>query len=130
MTDVMMMLGTYEFSIETAAYDTLTRTHAYRWPKQDRLGRLPARQFVGPDAGSLTLRGTVFPTYAGGLGQIDAMRAEASQGASLLLVDGRGFIWGDWVIERIEETQRRQFRDGVPRRIDFTVKLSEYGADA
>ena len=35
----LMVLGDYRFSIDTAAYDKLTRTAEYRWARRDRIGR-------------------------------------------------------------------------------------------
>jgi len=130
MTDIMMVLGAYVFSVDTAAYQTLSRVSSYRWPKQNRLARAPALQFTGPDADTIQVRGTIYPQYRGGLGQIDAMRAEAGQGIPLLLVDGLGHIHGDWAITRIEENERRHFRHGAPKKIDFSVSLTAYGEDA
>ena len=73
----MLALGSYRFSIDTSAYQELLRTTSYRWARQPRLGRLPARQFVGPDGETITLNGVIYPHYKGGLGQLDALREEA-----------------------------------------------------
>ena len=61
MLQVMMILGVYPFSIHTAAYQELKRKWGWRWVKQDRLGRRPAYQFVGPDGESLSLNGVIYP---------------------------------------------------------------------
>lgn len=129
MTDIMMVLGSYVFSVDTAAYQTFSRVSSYRWPKQDRLARKPALQFTGPDADTIQLRGTIYPQFRGGLDQIDAMRTEAGKGIPLLLVDGLGHVHGDWSITRIEENQRRHFKHGAPKRIDFAISLTAYGED-
>lgn len=124
------MLGLdYQFSISTAAYQSLKRSDAWRWPAQDRVGRLPARQYVGPGGGTVEFEGSIYPAYRGGLRQIDRMRAVADGGEPLRLVDGTGKNWGLWCVERIEETGRVFFSDGRPRRIDFYMRLSEYGED-
>ncbi len=47
-----------------------------------------------------------------------------------MLVDGTGQIWHQWVILRIEETQRYFFADGTPRQIDFSIVLAPYEYDA
>lgn len=125
-TDVMLQLGDYQFTINTAAYQELRRSTEYRWPSQDRVGQSAALQYTGPGADSITLTGVVFPTWRGGIGQPDAMRAEADKGKPLLMVDGQGFVHGNWVIERIEEQQGTFFSDGVPRRQGFTLQLRRY----
>ncbi|MFA5712135.1 phage tail protein [Mycolicibacterium sp.] len=130
MTEAMMMLGTeYMFSVSTAAYQSLRRSAAYRWPAQERIGRRPARQFVGPGDETMTLDGTIYPHYLGGIGQIERMREVAGRGDPLALVDGRGSNLGQWCIERVEETDTVFGADGRPRRMDFVLGLVRYGED-
>ena len=54
----MMALGGYRFGVSTAAYRELTRAAEYRWAAQERLGRLPARQYLGPGS---ELSGVIHP---------------------------------------------------------------------
>ncbi len=130
MIDVMMMLGSFMFSIDTAAYQELTRTNEYRWPAQERVSREAALQFVGPGQESLSLKGTIYPHYKGGIGQMQLLRDDAALGEPLLLVDGNGNYWGKYVIERVEETRTVFYADGTPRKIDFKLDLKYYGDDA
>lgn len=125
----MLALGPYRFSLDTAAYQDLLRTTAYRWPLQQRLGRPPARQFVGVGDDRVTLSGTIYPHYRGGLGQIDEMRASAAAGEPLQLVTGAGRVLGAWVIETVEETQQLFLATGEPRRVAFRLELAAYGDD-
>ena len=125
----MLALGPYRFSIDTAAYQELARATAYRWASQPRLGRRPARQFVGVGEDTISLDGAIYPHYRGGLGQIDALRAEAAKGEALQLVTGRGDVLGLWVVERVEETQRLFLSDGRPRQVTFRIELAHYGED-
>lgn len=125
-SEIMLALGDYRFSLPTAAYEDLRRSTEQRWPSQDRVGAAPALQYLGPGADSIDLRGVIYPHYKGGLGQVDAMRAQAGRGVPLMLVDGRGMVYGWWVIERVEETQGVLFADGVPRRIEFGLNLKRY----
>jgi phage protein U len=130
MTEVMMMLGEYQFSLDTAAYQSLRRRSEYRWPSQDRLGRLPARQFVGPGSESIDIDGAIYPHYRGGLGQMTRLRDIAGKGRPQRLVDGRGISWGLWCVESIEESQTVFLGNGDPRRIDFRMVLARYGEDS
>ncbi len=133
MAEVMLALGGYRFSVDTAAYQTLRRVNEYRWPAQDRIGREPARQYVGPGNQTVELDGIIYPHYRGGLGQLDTMRTEAGKGAPLMLVasaDARkGTVLGRWVIERIEETQSAHLPGGAPRKVAFRLALAYYGED-
>ncbi len=121
---VMLQLGSFQFSVNTAAYQELRRRTEYRWPSQDRFGKMPALQFTGPGGDSITLTGVIFTEYRGGTGQVERMRAQAGRGKPLLLVDGYGRIMGRWVVESIEETQSTFAAFGRPRKQQFTVQLS------
>lgn len=125
----LMKLGEYTFSIDSAAYQSLSRTTEYRWRSQSRVGRLPAQQFIGPGGERLSLDGVIYPYFKGGLNQLDAMRAEAGKGEPLMLVDGTGHIWQQWVINQVEETHKILFEDGTPRLVEFRLQLSRYGED-
>lgn len=127
---IMMGLGDFRFEVGTAAYQKLQRTQAFRWEKQDRIGRLPALQFTGPDLIALELEGTIYPAFRGGLGQVPKMRELAAKGDPLDLVDGTGKVWGRYAITDVSESQSAFLSDGRPRKIDFTLKLQEYGDDA
>lgn len=124
---VMMALGDYRYSLSTAAYQELTHTNAWRWASVDRIGARPAMQFVGPGEESVTMNGCIYPAFRGGLGQINAMRAEADKGQPLLLVDGTGRVWGKFCITEIRETQKVLFSDGTPRAQEFDITLQAYG---
>ena len=93
---VMMQLGAFQFGINTAAYQGLSRSDEWRWPGQERFGQAPALQHTGPGATTITLDGILYPEWRAGLGQLDAMRAEAGKGKPLVLVDGRGQALGMW----------------------------------
>lgn len=127
---VMMVLGGFPFSMNTAAYDRFARSTEYRWARQNRIGRQPAHQFVGPGAETITLNGVIHPHYRGGLRMIAQMRAEAEKGEPLMMVDGLGFVLGRWVIRRIDETGTVFFADGAPRQQAFRLSLAAYGEDA
>lgn len=129
MTEVLMLLGDFAFHLRTAPYDELQRVATYRWAQQDRIGRKPAQQYLGPGAGQITLTGEILPHFNGGFDQLDVIRAAAAQGKPLLLVDGRGNVWGDWVVTQVDETATELYADGAPRAQAFTITLVEYGPD-
>lgn len=129
MTEIMMMLGMYQFSVSTAAYESLRRNVDYRWPVQERIGRRPARQFVGIGDETIELSGVILPHYSGGLGQLDRMRELAGQGVALTLADGRGRIWGKYCITAVSETRTVFWPDGEPRRMEFSLSLGRYGEE-
>jgi hypothetical protein len=88
MSDVMLSLGEYQFSVDTAAYEQLCRRSEYRWARMERISHRPSLQYVGMGLEEIELRGVIYPHYKGGLGQIDSMREEAAKGKPLILVSG------------------------------------------
>src|SRR5690554_182347 len=129
MNETMMALGDYRFSVDTAAYQELKRSQAYRWQPQERLLRRPAQQFLKPGEETLELTGVIYPHYRGGLQQLELMRRQAGRGEPLLLVDGLGFIWGRWVITQLEETQSVFQGNGQPLKQGFRLQLTHHGED-
>ena len=125
-----MALGDYRFSLETAPYQSLVRSTEYRWQAQDRVGRRPAQQYLGIGQDEVTLEGTIYPEFRGGLGHLDRMREEAERGAPLLMTDSTGRVWRRWVISRVEETQPVFAVAGTPRKVEFGLQLPRYGEDA
>lgn len=126
---VMMALGAFRFGVLGGSYQQLTRRARYRWEQQDRLGRDPAQQFLGPGAEEIQLEGVIHPHYRGGLRQVEAMRLIARTGEPLMLVDGLGWVWQRWVITEVTEVKSVLFADGTPRRIEFQIALRSYGED-
>lgn len=126
---VMMALGAFRFGVLGGSYQQLTRTARYRWEGQDRIGRDPAQQFLGPGAEEIHLEGIILPHYRGGLHQVEAMRLIARTGQPLMLVDGLGWVWQRWVITDVTEVKSVLFADGTPRKIEFRVALRSYGED-
>jgi len=130
MAGVMMALGEFRFSIDTAAYQEFSRTAEYEWAEIPRFGRRPAMQFTGLGRDSITLSGEIYPAYRGGLGQLEAMRTMAEAGEPLLLVAGTGRVWGQWCITAVTEKHSAPHVNGAPRKQGFDLTLIRYGEDA
>lgn len=126
----MMALGAFRFGVNRANYQSFTRSASWRWEAQDRLGRNPALQFLGPGTDEISLQGVIYPHFKGGLRQVELMRFVANAGQPLILVDGLGWVWDRWVITSVEETKTLFLADGAPRKIEFSVGLKAYGSDA
>lgn len=127
MTDIMMMLGGYVFSVNSAAYSQFKRQTSWIWTAQTRLNRDAALQYTSKGTDAIELSGQILPHYKGGLNQLEAMRHIADRAQPLLLVDGLGHIMGKWVILKIEETQTHFTQNGLPLKIDFNLSLKHYG---
>jgi len=127
--NMMMLLGAYRFCISNAAYQSLERATEYKWEELQRLGADTAIQFVGNGTETITLEGTIYPQFKGGLRQITLMRTEAGLGVPLLLISGNGQAFGRWCITSINETQSVFMKDGTARKIVFSMTLKRYGEE-
>lgn len=126
MSEPMMRLGSFTFSLETAAYQEFQRATEYTWASQARFGQDDALQSTGNGPDNITLPGVVFPEFRGGTGQLDALRALAAQKLPQTLIDGRGRILGEWVITNVDERGDTFAAAGVARRMEFNIKLRRF----
>ena len=115
--EVLLTLGDYQFSMDTAAHDQLQRSTSYLWKQQQRLGRDAAQQFLGKQSESIKLSGTIYPHFRGGLEQMAELREAANEGEPLGLVDGRGNNLGQWVVKQITESESNYIAEGLPRKL-------------
>jgi len=120
---MMMALGLYVFSLSTAAYQQLQRQTGWRHPSNPVVGALPARQYTGKGEDTITLNGLIMPELTGERVSLDALRLMGDTGKAWPLVEGTGRIYGLWIIESMNETSTLFFKDGAPRRIEFTLTL-------
>lgn len=120
---MMMVLGLYVFMLRTAPYQELQYQRSWRHAANSRVNRRPSTQFLGPDNDMLTLSGVLMPEITGGRLSLLALEQMAEQGKAWPLIEGSGTIYGMYVIEGLNQTKTEFFRDGMPRRIEFTLSL-------
>ncbi|MBD9439023.1 phage tail protein [Pseudomonas sp. PDM04] len=119
----------YFFNLDTAAFNELRRSTAFRWASQERLSRRPAQQGVGMGDEKITLKGAIFPGFKGGLKQLDTLRRIGGQLQPLTLTTGYGEVLGTWCLASIEEEQSALMQGGIPRKQGFTLEFVRYGDD-
>ncbi|ACS80173.1 MULTISPECIES: phage tail protein [Maridesulfovibrio] len=122
----MLKLGDFIFSVDTAAYQALQRSTARRWAKIQRIGKRVAHQDLGPGDDAITLPGVIYPTYKGGLTQIDEMRKMMNAGEPLMMVDGQGNVHDKWIILSVTGNDSVFFQDGVAQQQDFSIKIERF----
>lgn len=123
---VLLMLGGFKFSINTAAFTQMQRSSAWQWPAQARIGQRSALQFIGPGDDTLVLPGVVYSDFRGGSYQLDALRRMAAMGQPLPLLNAHGRVLGNWVIDKIDETASEFHADGTPRKQEFSISLRRF----
>ncbi|NWA67706.1 phage tail protein [Pseudomonas reactans] len=119
----------FYFNLDTAAFDELRRQTEFRWASQERLSRRPAQQAVGMGEEKLSLKGTIFPAFKGGLKQLDTLRSIGAQLLPLNLTTGYGVVLGTWCLRSLEEEQGALLAGGIPRKQTFSLEFTRYGDD-
>ncbi len=119
----MMTLGTFVFSLPTLAYQQLQRSMDWRHASSERVGARAAHQYLGVGEETIELSGTVAKELTAGEPSLNTLRDLAQDGVPLPLVDGRGYVYGAFVIKGISETQGLFFRDGAARTLEFSLSL-------
>ncbi len=119
----------YFFNLDTAAFDELRRSSAFRWASQERLTRRSAQQAVGIGDEKLTLKGAIFPGFRGGIKQLDTLRSLGGKLQPLTLTTGYGDVLGAWCMTSVEEEQSALLAGGIPRKQGFTLEFVRYGDD-
>lgn len=119
----------YFFNLDTAAFDELNRTTAFRWASQERLTRRPAQQAVGMGEEKITIKGAIFPSFKGGLKQLDTLRSIGQKLEPLILTTGYGKVLGSWCLLNISEEQSSLLQGGIPLKQAFNLEFVRYGDD-
>lgn len=119
---------TFRFSADQAPYETLRRTAEYTIHEHERIGRTNAQQAAGIGAEKLEISGAI---YLGthGAGQLDTLRAMATELKPVTITTGYGEVWGRWYVRDVQEEQHYAYTDGAPRKQTFSVSLISYGED-
>lgn len=120
---MLMALGMFIFDLPTLAHHELQRRASWRHARSPRVGARDATQFVGPGEETINLSGAVYAEITDGRVSIDDLRTMAASGEAWPLLDGTGTVFGDYVIEAIDERHACLMIDGRAQRIDFAIDL-------
>lgn len=119
----------YFFGVKSLPQTGLDRSISYRWEPQNRIGRRPAMQFLGTGEETVSIKGVLYPPQFGSLDSLEQMRDEAMLGVPRGMVTSTGRYYGIWCIKSIKDVQAPYWPDGSPRKVEFTIDLTNYGAD-
>jgi uncharacterized protein len=128
MSDVLMTLGGVRFSVSEGAYRTLNRTLEMSVVKIARANRPVARQVLGEDE-TIEISGVCYPLHRHGTDRVERFRELARRYQPVMLTDGMGFVWGRFLVERVEERGSEFTREGQAQRQEFTIALGAFGED-
>lgn len=126
---MMMAYGLFVFGLDTAAYEDLQHQLSWRHESTGRVGRRPARQYLGPDDDTVSLSGKLLPPFTGGQQSLDDLREMADAGDAWPLIEGTGANYGLYVIQSLRQRKSHFFRDGAPARVEFELQLARVDDD-
>lgn len=126
----LMTLGMFVFSMDSALYDSLTRSREWRHATAERFGARAASQFIGPGNDNVSLSGRIVPEIAGRYSAIETLADMAKTGDAYPLIDGLGRILGHYRIVRLDEDHVAIMAGGLPRMLDFRLELERTDDDS
>lgn len=122
---ILMSLSQFIFETSTLAFQQIQRQRSWEFADNAVASGRVKKQFIGVGADVVTLPGLIYEEH--GFGQrssLDELAAMADTGQGFVLMDGSGYLYGVYIIDSLDETKQILTFDGVPRKIDFTLKLS------
>jgi hypothetical protein len=126
---IMLSFGAFEFSIDTAAYKTLTREASWRWAEQQRTGKQDLLQYTGKPGRTAKLEGEAHSSFKNGVAAIDDLYDLADLAEPQLLVTSEGDVMGYWVVKDFTDTTTSLLPGGAARHKTFSVTIQHYGDD-
>lgn len=121
---MMMALGFFVFMLKTIPFQQLDENRKWRFASNNRMGKRPSLQFLGPDSDTIVLTGVLMPSVTGGRLSLVALELMANSGKGWPLIRGDGTIYGMFVISEITKKETSLHTNGAPRKIDFTITLT------
>lgn len=122
---MLMCLGQFPFTTDTLTFTEIQRQRSWQYADNAVAKGRKKRQFVGPGDDIITLPGVIYQEYGfGNRFSIDELASMADSGQGFVLVDGSGYLYGVYTIDNIDETKQVLLFNGVPRKVDFTIKLT------
>lgn len=121
---MMMALGQFVFSLQTAPFGELQRRRTWKHTTSSRIGTRDASQFTGAGDDTFTLSGMVAQAESiGTIASIDKLATMGDAGDAYVLVDGIGHVYGCYIIEGLDETKKYFTSWGIARKIEFNLTL-------
>ncbi|CAM5399551.1 hypothetical protein AFEL58S_02013 [Afipia felis] len=128
MSTVLMALGPFRFSIDSAILQRIERRYPFRHVDQDLVGRAPGSQFLGPGVEHIQLPCLVYPVFlpGAGLSQIEAMRKAGESGQPLMLAAGTGRVLGNYTIRSVDDSRDHLLPGGIAQKVDAMIEIARY----
>ncbi|EHS1279508.1 TPA: phage tail protein [Escherichia coli] len=124
---IMMMLGDFSFSVDTAAYNQLTREASWNWSEQERIGRQSLLQYTGKPGRTVRIEGESHAFFGKtGTDAVNTLYDIADMAEPQLLVSGEGDVLGWWVVQDFSDSTDRFLPGGGHRNKHWSMTLKHY----
>lgn len=125
-----MTFGDFVFSLDTLAFQELSRKTSWAWASNPVMGDLDDGQFTGQRDDVINLAGDLVPQVAGKASSLDRLRAIGKEGKPRVLVGGDGVVFGPYALASLDERRSALWGDGTARRYDFSAEFRRQRDDA
>ena len=127
---MLMSLGQFIFNTSSLAFKEIQRQRSWNYADNAVAFGRAKKQFMGSGQDSVSLPGLIYEEYGfGSRFALDDLASMADTGQGFVLMDGSGYLYGVYVIDNIDETKSFLVDNGVPRKVDYTLKLSRADDD-
>ena len=127
---VLLLLGSVPFLAGRGpGFSKLKRESVYRWASQNRIGRPPAKQFMGPGGDTITLKGVMTSRLGPVQSLLPQLRAMADRGRPEMLTSGDGEVLGMYCVTRIGGEGEHFLGGGSAQKIEFEIEVKAFGPD-
>ncbi len=120
---MLYMLGGISFEVMPLNIYEVTHETGADYAAKDVVGAFRPREYMGPADPKLNFKGRLFPHKFGGLPPLTALQAMAVAGIPQMLIRGDGFVFGWYLIEKIEVGHGFIDAAGLGRMIEFDIDL-------
>ncbi len=122
---MILSLGQFVFSVDTLTFNELQRSRSWSLASNDIAQGRPQYQFTGVGEETISIPFLIYQEHGFGTRQsVDDLAEMADTGAGYVLIDGTGYIYGVFAIDSIDDTRSFLTINGVPRKVDGTLKLT------
>lgn len=119
----IMILGYFPFLSKTLPIDNIGHEQTWEHAANRRVGAPPSYQFLGKGEETLTIQGLAASELVKGMVSLAVLEKMADTGGAYPLMDSIGTLYGLFVIQGITRRQTEFMSFGIPKKIEFDIKL-------
>ncbi len=121
---MLMALGQgFIFEVGNTIYQTIKEDAEGRYAEINPVQGSTRHQALGRGVETQNLEGVFYPLAHGGLAKLYAFKALVGTPIPLMMADGNGFIFGQWLVQSCSITKTHMTRGNIAQKVEFEVGL-------